>query len=62
MVPDVFPDSDRDHGATDMKGSEIEMGYALNTAIEFNLDYYNTERKSIDQDDQLVQADINFRF
>ena len=62
VVPDVFPDSDRDHGATDMKGSEIEMGYALNTAIEFNLDYYNTERKSLDQDDQLVQADINFRF
>ncbi|WP_348762489.1 putative porin [uncultured Salinisphaera sp.] len=62
VVPDVFPDSDRDNGTTDMKGSEVEVGYALNTAIEFNLDYYNTQRKSIDQDDQLVQADINFRF
>lgn len=61
-VPDVFPDSDRQGGATDMKGHEVAVSYALNDAVELGLDYYNTERKSINRDDQLLQADVVFKF
>jgi len=61
-VPDVFPDSDRQGGATDMKGHEIAGAYQLTDAVELGLDYYNTQRKSIDLDDQLLQADVLIKF
>ncbi|GAB3683140.1 putative porin [Salinisphaera aquimarina] len=61
-VPDTFPDSDRMGGATDMKGHEVAGSYALNDAVELGLDYYNTERKSTDEDEQILQADLLVSF
>lgn len=62
VVPDTFPDSDRMGGATDMKGHEVAGSYALTDAVELGLDYYNTGRKSVDIDEQLLQADVVFKF
>jgi len=61
-VPDIFPDSDRFGGATDMKGHEVAGSYALTDVVELGLDYYNTERKSVDLDEQIVQADLSVKF
>lgn len=61
-VPDTFPDSDRFGGATDMKGHEIAGAYALTDIVELGLDYYNTERKSLDIDEQILQADLSVKF
>lgn len=61
-VPDVFPDLDRMGGATDMKGHEVAGSYALTDVVELGLDYYNTERKSVNENEQLVQADVSVKF
>ncbi|RJS95045.1 putative porin [Salinisphaera sp. Q1T1-3] len=64
VVPDSYPDSDRFSGATGMKGHEVAVSYALNDAIEFGVDYYNTESKFGPSDDRqnLVQTDVEFSF
>lgn len=60
--PDVFPDSDRFGGKTNIKGHEGVIEYAIKNNVIVGLDYYNTNRKDNDDKEHLVQADINFKF
>jgi hypothetical protein len=60
---DTFPDSDRNGGATDTRGHEIEVQYALNKNVIFGLDYYNTNWiKKASNPTQLIQADVSVKF
>lgn len=60
--PDSFPDSDRLGGATDIKGHELSGTYALMKDVALGLDYYDVERKSVDVDEQILQADLVVKF
>ncbi|MCQ9205932.1 MAG: putative porin [Omnitrophica bacterium] len=60
---DVFPDGDFNGAGTDAKGWEIIFDYGLTDNIILSLDYYNTESLSSDiSDQQIVQADVIFKF
>ena len=61
---DALPDSDRyDPGRTDIKSHEVVLKYALKKNIILGLDYYNSDRiKSSKNRDQLIQADVVFKF
>jgi len=60
---DAFPDADFNGAGTDGKGFEAIFDYALADNIIASLDYYNTRRISADSlDEQIVQADVIFKF
>lgn len=61
-VPDIFPDSDRFGGGTDIKGHEIAGEYALTDNVELGLDFYAVESKATGVDENLLQADIVIAF
>jgi polyhydroxyalkanoate synthesis regulator phasin len=61
--PDIFPDSDRLGGITDVRGHEwiLEYGLAKNVTLAF--DYYQDDRiKAARNMQKLVQADLNIKF
>ena len=61
--PDIFPDSERYTGATDMRGHEViaELGINKNTTV--GLDYYQTKRlRASEATEHLFQGDIVFKF
>lgn len=60
--PDIFPDSDRFNGATDIRGHEGIVSYDVNKYVNLGLDYYHSTRKSTDADQDLLQADVVFKF
>jgi hypothetical protein len=61
--PDVFPDSDRFGGKTDVKGHEVAFEYVMADNVILGLDYYRSERldNSTDKED-LFQADVVLKF
>ncbi len=60
---DSFPDSDRNGGATDSAGHEAIFEYGLSKNVSFSVDYYNDNRiKGTKNRQQLIQADVNFKF
>ena len=61
---DALPDSDRyDPGRTDVKSHEVAINYAIQKNVTFGLDYYNSDRiKSSKNRDQIIQADLIFKF
>ncbi len=61
--PDTFPDSDRYGGSTDVKSHEVAFNYGLKKNVILGIDYYNSDRdKATSNKEQLVQADILFKF
>jgi hypothetical protein len=63
--PDVFPDSDRLGGATNVKGHEAIFEYGLKDNIILGLDYYysdNIKNATGRTDEHLVQSDVVFKF
>ena len=61
--PDIFPDSDRFGGSTDMKGHEIIAEFGINKNTSFSVDYYQAKRiRASEQTEHLVQGDVNFKF
>ena len=61
--PDIFPDSDRHGGDTDIKGHEaiVEVGINKNTSVSF--DYYQIRRmRAAEATEHLLQGDIVFKF
>ena len=60
---DSFPDSDRNGGATDSAGHETIFEYGLSKNVSLSFDYYNDNRiKGTKNRQQLIQADVNFKF
>jgi polyhydroxyalkanoate synthesis regulator phasin len=61
---DVFPDSDFYGGATNAKGHEAAFSFGLLKNIWLELDYYNARKIVGDpkQTENLLQADLNFKF
>ncbi len=61
--PDVFPDSDRLGGKTDMKSHEIAFEYGVTKNVTFGIDYYYSRRQEAnDNHEHLLQADLVFKF
>ncbi|PIQ37541.1 MAG: hypothetical protein COW59_06650 [Lysobacterales bacterium CG17_big_fil_post_rev_8_21_14_2_50_64_11] len=60
--PDIFPDSDRFGGATDMRSHELEVQYKIHKNVTVGLDYYHNERKSLGTKQDLLQTDISVTF
>ncbi len=61
--PDVFPDSDRKGGDTDIKSHETIFEYGLNKNVSLVLDYYQTKKlRAAEGTEHLFQADINLKF
>lgn len=61
-VPDFLPDSDRYDGATNMRGHEAIAEYKLFSNTTLGLDYYNTEDKTTNVDQNILQADVVVKF
>lgn len=61
-VPDILPDSDRFDGLTNIKGHEVALSYKLMKNVEIGLDYYHTEDKATDVEQDLFQADLVIKF
>lgn len=61
-VPDSFPDSDRFGGATGIKGHEVAAEYAVVKNVAVGLDYYNTESKLTNVNEQILQLDFIVKF
>lgn len=60
---DVLPDSDFYSGSTDVKGHEASVSFGLAKNITFDLDYYQSQRiLSAHKPEQIIQADLNFKF
>jgi len=60
---DTFPDSDRYGGATDVKSHEFAVNYAWKKGVILGVDYYNSNRiKASSNPEQIVQADVQFKF
>ncbi len=58
--PEFLQDSDFLHGATSVKGSEIQLSLALGPKVSFGVDYYlNNEVIGLDADQDLLQVDLN---
>ena len=61
--PDMFPDSDRYGGRTDVVSQEFIFEYGLAKNVSLALDYYSSARiKAARDNEHLLQADINFKF
>lgn len=61
-VPDIFPDSDRFGGATNITSHELGVEYSFNSNVEVGLDYYHSKDKSTGVKQNLLQADVSFKF
>lgn len=61
-VPDFLPDSDRFDGLTGIKGHEFIAEYEVLKGIVFGLDYYATEEKATNIDQNILQADVVVKF
>ncbi len=59
---DIFPDSDRFGGATDVRSHELEVAYKIHKNVTLSVDYYHSERKSLGIDQDLLQTDISVKF
>lgn len=60
---DLLPDSDRFGGKTGIEGHEISLEYVLRENIIFGLDYYKSwELANRDNKENLIQADLVFKF
>jgi hypothetical protein len=60
---DVFPDSDRYGGLTNVKGHEVILDIGLANNVSLGLDYYRTDViKGASLQEDLFQADINLKF
>lgn len=59
---DVFPDSDRFGGRTDVKSHEFVISYAVLNNVIAGLDYYRSERISTDDEEDIIQADVSVKF
>ncbi len=61
--PDIFPDSDRYGGSTDVKGHEAAFSYGLMNNVTLGFDYYNTDKiVGTSQKEHLAQTDILIKF
>ncbi len=61
--PDVFPDSDRLGGRTDVKSHEVVMTIGLLKNVSFGVDYYLSDRiKATHNPESLVQGDLTIKF
>lgn len=60
--PDIFPDSDRFGGATDIRSHEGIIAYEVYKNVSLSLDYTHTERKSTGISEDLLQTDISVKF
>ncbi len=61
--PDVFPDSDRLGGRTDVKSHEVMMTIGLLKNVSFGVDYYLSDRiKGTHNPESLVQGDLVVKF
>ncbi len=61
--PDIFPDSDRFGGNTGVEAHEVGLKYVLKENIIFGLDYYKSwNMNNVDNKQNLVQADLLFKF
>ena len=60
---DIFPDSDRYAGGTNVKSHEVAVTYGLKDNVTFGVDYYNSNRIDGSSDpEHLVQADVLMKF
>jgi polyhydroxyalkanoate synthesis regulator phasin len=59
---DNFPDSDRYGGRTGVRSHEILLTYGLNKNVNLELDYYRSNLTSTRKIENLIQADLNFKF
>jgi len=59
---DIFPDSDRFGGATDVRAHEGAVKYAVNKYVDLGIDFYHSTQKSTDVSQNLLQADVVFKF
>ncbi|OGX32798.1 MAG: hypothetical protein A2787_07420 [Omnitrophica WOR_2 bacterium RIFCSPHIGHO2_01_FULL_48_9] len=61
--PDIFPDSDRYGGSTDMRGHEVMAEFGINKNTTVGLDYYQIKRlRASEATEHLFQGDIVFKF
>ncbi|MCC6758403.1 MAG: putative porin [Candidatus Omnitrophica bacterium] len=61
--PDVFPDSDRLGGRTDIYSHEAMLTVGLLKNVSFGLDYYASNRnKGTDNQETLIQGDLVVKF
>lgn len=61
--PDFLPDSDFLFGATNAKGSEIELAWGVAHNVWLSVDYYaNAQYISTDIEQDMVQLDLNLRW
>lgn len=61
--PDIFPDSDRYGGSTDMRGHEVIAEFGINKNTTFGLDYYQTKRlRAAEATEHLFQGDLVIKF
>ncbi len=61
--PDVFPDSDRLGGRTDIRSHEVIMTIGLLKNVSFGVDYYLSDRiKGAHNPESLVQGDLVIKF
>jgi hypothetical protein len=64
-ILDIFPDSDRLGGGTNVKGHEAIFEYGLMNNVVLGLDYYysdNIKGRSATTDEHLIQSDIVLKF
>ena len=60
---DAFPDSDRYGGRTDVRSHEFIVKYVLRPKVSLGIDYYRSNPvKDASNPEQLVQADVQFKF
>jgi hypothetical protein len=60
---DVYPDSDRYSGLTNVKGHEVILDIGLAKNVSLGLDYYRSEAiKGAKLPESVFQADVNFKF
>jgi hypothetical protein len=60
--PDVFPDSDFFDGGTHAEGHEVILVVGLMKHVTLGLDYYNTDMIDDGVNQNLLQADLVFKF
>ncbi len=61
--PDVFPDSDRYSGKTDVKAHEAILDIGLSKNVSLGLDYYHAERiLAAKKPENVYQVDMVFKF
>lgn len=59
---DLLPDSDRLGGSTGVESHELALKYALKKNVILGLDYYHSEAKGSSVEEDVLQADLVFKF